>query len=682
MSYSILNQLRCCRSRFNFKNGINSTPSQVQSARAFGTSDGNDNGHAIKMDAKPSHKLGQSVILVQQGLEIRELPLIFRKYGENDLSTFCSNELELKPSEQWFYNVKYDDVFKARSFTDTNEIIELLQQCDTSYKVLQLYAAIPEDMIESDVLKNIWERILFLDSGPSLKVHESETTLRDSIFAYQHLMEKICKSCDTVTLLSMLDLLKSALYMNRTIEQIRDEILMRTIDGCLSIMEMCESVHRLVGCEQFNEAEKFWAGFSDAADKINADNIKFVFEILPKLKVSRKMVVGILDKRIAEVFPLLKSDAVTDIMDAIRQCRGSGHTSRTLKAISRWLNVNIHAVDETYLEQILYCMNALNYSDHDIENAIERYMKAKATKIKSQTLIVEIMRHIMQFRLLNSHILNGCSEFFIINSDRIEPGYIRDLICPFGILHFQPLNTSQFWKAIETYLNGNFHKIPSAHIIDIMMATVHLQLFPVNFIDRIFNRNFMHFLHSTTPIRELQSTREKLKLLDIALTLECGDYKGPLLPRRIDGNIIKSEYRIKLLMNDIMDVITSVAGDETSFTKLTIPHQLPICNLYTVDIMFHPAGWLYYNSAKDPNLFVAALIHLPEHYDSTGTYLTGEQETRIRHLRLIGLKVVSLDYTRLRKLSVHRRELREYIVERMKNALPALEPNFEKNQIE
>lgn len=302
-------------------------------------------------------------------------------------------------------------------------------------------------------------------------------------------------------------------------------------------------------------------------------------------------------------------------------------------------------------------------------------MKAKAAKITAQSLIVEIQRHVLAFRLLNPYILNGCSEFLIIHSSNIDAGYIRDILHPFGVLHYQPLNSSQFWQCIETYLMANFVKIPPMHIVDIMLSAVYLEMFPVNFVEQIFNRYFIHLLHSTVPMEWLPVMRNNLKLLDTALTLECSEYRGPLLPRDHINNPIYVDNRIKRLLNDSDDIITMIAGDKSAFTKLTIPQQLPHTGLYMIDILFHPVGlgrlWNF-NAYKDRDVYVAALIHLPEHYDSSRKYLTGPQKMRIRHLRRIGLKVVSLKYEQLTKLGMHRQELHEYFVEQMKQALPAL----------
>lgn len=710
MSYFILNQLRCCRSRVNLNKryGLCGQQQQQQVRQCSGNSKSDDNESGWKTSCR--HGLAHAVVLVQQGVDIQELPIIVRRYGENEITAFTSNKIPLNLHQQQFrekhkslYNenasdgsgvdatsnnsplaaaADEDDATAAHisassnstnvvinPVTDCDTLITLLEKCETGEHVLQLIASLPEQELESDTLVCAFEKILRVESMQILKLFETTNE------QYQHLLKHLCRICDTTILLSLLNQLQSKLYMNESIDQICDEILVRTADGCLSIMEICEAVQHFVDCQRYAGAEKFWAGLSDADASINENNIKFVFEILPKLKISRRMIVGILNRRIIEVFPLLKPDAVYDIMEAIKLCRYTGHSTCTLKAITRWLNVNIHAVNETHLEQILHCLTALNYSDSDLESAIERYMKAKATKVKSQTLIIEILKHVEMARLVNSHILNGCTEFFIKECENIDAGYMRDIICPFGKLQFQPFNMQKFWSTIDMQLEKNFNKISTAHIVDILLATVYLKLYPVNFINRVFNRHFMHLLHSSTPMNELPAVREKLKILDIALTLECDAHRGPLLPRQFER--LSIDNRVTRIINDNSDLITLVAGGNTSYSVLQVPQMLPICNLYAIDILFHPPGLSLhnYNKNKDRNTLVAALIHLPEHYDVSGTYLIGEQQMRIRHLRLIGLKVVSLKYSTMRKLSMHRKELYEYIAEQMKHTLPAIEPN-------
>lgn len=688
MSLLILSQLRCCRSRFTIKNGYGLTSKtqqqQLQQQRFLSDQNAGDETSVIQQHQQ-RHGLGQTVILVQQGIEVQELPFILRRVGQNEIISLCSNEREVKnlhkdSKESRTSGFQFDtNTVEKRTpnvginpVIDPENIIKFMEKCETSESLLEIIEEVLTLEFDQETLVFALDKLIRINSLNGLKTLE----LSNSI--YQKLIETFCKRCDTQELLNLLDQLRSRLFMNQTIHKVCDELLLRSSDGCLSIIEICESIERFAECKRFDGAEKFWSGISDQDNSITEQNITFVYQVLERLKVSRRMVLGILDRKIIDVFPLLNSDAVIDILMALTRCPGI-HTKCTLKSLSRWLNTNIHAVTETDLETIIHSMTQLQYSDSDIESALERYMKAKATQISAQTLIVDIAKHINKFRLLNVHILNGISEFFIKNSAQINTGYIRDILQPFGVMCYPPLNSIQFWQTLEKYLATNFDRIPKVEIIDIMLVAIHLEIYPVNFIDRVFNRYFMHVLHSRLPLERLAVVRQNLKLLDTAMTLECKEYRGPMLPRDLTDNPLLIDNRIKCVINDNNDLITMIAGGADSFTKLTVPQKLPYNSLYVIDILFHPAGmsrlWNF-NSIDDRDVYVAALIHLPEHYDSSQKYLSGSQKMRIRHLRHIGLKVVSLSYERLTRLGIHQKELHEYVVAQMKQALPAIDRNI------
>jgi hypothetical protein len=75
-----------------------------------------------------------------------------------------------------------------------------------------------------------------------------------------------------------------------------------------------------------------------------------------------------------------------------------------------------------------------------------------------------------------------------------------------------------------------------------------------------------------------------------------------------------------------------------------------------------------FNLRRDCKIYVAVLIHVPEHYCAGGTQLIGPQVMRKRHFRRLGMKVVELQYDWLAKLRVHPRTLEEYLAERLKLA--------------
>jgi hypothetical protein len=347
-------------------------------------------------------------------------------------------------------------------------------------------------------------------------------------------------------------------------------------------------------------------------------------------------------------------------------------------SLTRWTNTNIHALDEETLTSMVSSYTQMDYTDLQIEKALERYVKAKGIKIKSQLLVVTILEHCRKFRLRNSHIMNGCSEFFMLNAATFEPKYMKPLIQSFGTLDVEPLNNIKFWKCLEQYLNDNFDKMTPADVVETMLNCVYLQKYPLNFVKRIFNPYFLDVLHTTTSPDRLQKLRSDLKLFDTSLTLECRDYDGPLLPRDHAAKSIWVDGRIRRMCNQINDHLSDLAGGDDRFMCGAALHQLPVNELYVVDILLHPPGmsnlWSF-NTRKERNVQTAILIHLPEHYCRAGEVLIGPQHMRHRHLRRLGMRVATLQYELLAKLRIHPKELSQYLNERIKAAEDAY-PEF------
>lgn len=687
MSRCILTQLLCCRSRITTHGGVSAAVLTANTLRSIQTS-----RTSAAADNK-QHGLGQTTILVQQGCDIQELPVIMRKIGQDDIVALCASSTSPQSldgassidssslptsnlnSNNNSTNSSCKDVVCTSSqdgtpinlTIDSDKIIERLDECVGVKGILSIIDSIPEPELMPDVAVFALDKIIRFESLIQLK------NLEDSNDVYMKIVECIAKKSDTKTLLDTLDILRMFADVRRTIDRICDELLMRNSDEMLDVVEICESVQKFVECQQQNGAEKFWSGLSDQEKQINENNIKFVYQILPKIKVSRRMVIGVLERRIRNVFWQLSPNAVVEILDSLVECKSSPY--RTMQTLSRWLNTNIHAVSESQLNAIIRSFSTLDYSDLQIEKAIERYVKAKGIKIKAQTLIVDILQHCAQFRLRNAHILNGCSEYFILNADIVEPGYIKSLFCPYGILDYQPINSIRFWKTFEIYLDTNFNKLEPIDVIDIMLTCVYLEKYPLNFVKRIFNPYFLDQMHSRTAIHQHPKLRSDLKLFDTALSIECNDYNGPMLPRDHSAKALWQDGRIKRIVQNLSDQWAVVAGGDDHYTKSAVHQQLPFNPLYVIDVLIHPAGmgqlWNF-NTHTDRNVYVACLISLPEHYDSNKQQLIGSQSMRIRHLRRLGLKVVTFEYELLAKLRVHSRELHKYLVDRMKQALPAL----------
>lgn len=654
MSRSILNHIKICTTQYlpTIHIGapiiMNSTTMKSKLYNKF-YSDKKDS----ESDFSDKKILNHSTIMVQNGIDIQELPIIVRKissYNPEDGLTICNN------------GIKYLNPIQDHE-SEINLILGI-EKINNSSGIFQMLDDIPYDELTPKVAFHAMEKIFMVETLFNLK------NLEDS-----KIMDKVITTIaikgDNRILLKTLHLLKNYKQLTKLIEKISDELLVRSSENLLATEETCEAINKLCDCDQQKYVDKFWAGLSDQDKHITSDNIKFIYSILPKMTISRRLVLGVVERHITNVWWTLKTDSVIEILTSLKSVNAAPY--KTMHSMTRWLNTNIHAVSESELETIVKSFTVLSYTDLKLEKTLERYMKAKGVRVKSQSLIVTILEHCCTFRFRNQHILDGCSEYFIMNSTNIEPGYIKSIIQPFAYLDYQPLNGIKFWQSFENKLNDCFADLIPTDTIDIMLACTVLEKYPLNFIKRIFNPYFLDLMHHDTPESKIQKLRSDLKLFDTALTLECKGYNGPMLPRDHNAKSVWHDGRIRRTINQISNSLSIVAGGDDRFTKFAVLSHLPVNDLYIVDVLLHPAGMgnlFNMKFSKEKDIHTAVLINLPEHYNSTGEILIGPQSMRIRHFRKLGIRVVTLNFNVISRLKIHPKELEDYIVERIKASLP------------
>ncbi|XP_055591661.1 FAST kinase domain-containing protein 3, mitochondrial-like [Uranotaenia lowii] len=615
----------------------------------------------------PSSKgyVRNTTILVQQGCDIQELPVVVRKVAEDEFVALISNKvidsqpIEKKPDST-------DEKDKSNAIQQQSEIYKLIEACHTAQGIFSVLEGLNEKEKTHDVATRAIEKILKVESLLELKNLEGTAH-------FEKIVNCIVYQGDNKTVLETLDSLRNYMEMAKTIDMLGNELVYRCSENKLSVEQCCESIECLTQCKRNEMVEKFWSGIADQEKQIDEKNIHLVFAILPYLKISRRAVLNVLERRIPAVWWQMTANSSIDVLQSLEASKLSPF--RVTQTLGRWLNTNIHAVGEDQLEAVLDSFTNLSYTDSQIERALERYMKAKGIKVTSQSLVVTILKHCQTFQLRNPHILNSCSEFFIANHKNVDPGYLKSLLCPFGNLDYQPPNNIKFWNTADMYLDLNFTKIHPMDIIDIMFCYICLERYPLAFVNRIFNPYFLDVLHARTRPERIDRVRGLLKVFDTSLTLECAEYDGPLLPRDRSAKTLFYDGRIKRICNYITPELEELAGGPDRMTKYVILQHMPLNELYVVDVMFHPAGMgnlFSLNIMKERDINVALLVHLPEYYNSTGEYLVGPQAMRIRHLRRLGLKVVTLRFDLLYKLKMHPKELRKYLIERMKLAMDAL----------
>lgn len=613
-----------------------------------------------KSEVPFSSDLGSCTILIQDGCNVQELPLIIRRV-KNVLAPTEHNQNEFSNNS----NACNSDLHKLihKEFlkcSNCNEVISLLAKCSSITPNIAVGA-----------MERIFDLNELLTSKDILQCDIKESDALESELL-DKLLDIILSSEDVYCLMNGIEALNTLGGKYR--HKLSDELLSRVIDNKLSVKQLCHAVRVFSlnkGCpKSMQNTDKLWIGFTDHEKNFTKENLMDTVEILPLLKTSQRMVLGLVERSISSLWWQLSGPDLVTILEVLHSSKIP--SSRILHIVARWINTNVHTLPEDVFLEIITKCTELKYTDDQIQKALERYMKAKGVKISLHTLVVSILNHCFMFRIRNGHILNGCAEHFIAHGRNLPAMYIRPMLFPFGWLNFNPSNRIKFWEEVEFNFNENFSKINAEDVLDIMLACIYLQKYPLNFVEKVFNP---HFLQRVNRLPNYVLLRNKLKLIDTAMSLECKHYQGPLLPRDHRSKSLRHDGRLRHLVNQLQDTLRNVAGGDGMFSSFVVLPNIFTTELYIVDVMLHPKGLrssiLNLNLRSDRNISTAMLIHVPEHYSANGQSLIGPQAMRVKHLKLLGLKVVSLNYEMLYKLKIHPTALNRYLVDMIKNAEPA-----------
>ena len=180
------------------------------------------------------------------------------------------------------------------------------------------------------------------------------------------------------------------------------------------------------------------------------------------------------------------------------------------------------------------------------------------------------------------------------------------------------------------------------------MACIYLERYPMNFVPRIFSPIFLRRLHMQSPL-VVDSSRAKIKLLDLAMALECPQYTSKILPKDHSAKCLTRDGRVNRTVNMMAPLLQELVGSSFQVSSSVVLSNLPLCDTYLADCLISPCETpLHRYGYKRPGKgAIVILVHPPEHYSHDQTMLIGSQMMRQRHLMKMGFKVIDLSYSYL-----------------------------------
>lgn len=204
---------------------------------------------------------------------------------------------------------------------------------------------------------------------------------------------------------------------------------------------------------------------------------------------------------------------------------------------------------------------------------------------------------------------------------------------------------------------------------------MYIEKYPLNFATKLFNPYFLDRLHSQQH-EEVQLSRRELKLLDAGLKLGCHSYGGPYLPKDTSLRQLNLDFRVRKTAKRLFEPLGEVIGNFDRIGTQVLLSSLPLHPSFVCDMMIYPtraAALLRFGFKTQNSSNIAVLILLPEHYDRTGEHLLGPQLQRIRHLKTMGFRVMTVDYDKVQS-PISQEKLKDYLRKRFNLATAKTRP--------
>lgn len=419
-------------------------------------------------------------------------------------------------------------------------------------------------------------------------------------------------------------------------------------------------------------ADKCWVGLIMIQPDFNPEDVSCIIRILPLLKESRRAVFNHLERSLTsgDIIDMLDERTIIQILTVVRELK-LPHKRICSTVSARWIRLHFHILTEEGMANLMELFRRLDHFHHvgdwHLFRAMERHFKNSIRP----NFMAEAADYCRHFRICPPTVFNKMAEHFI-RMDREGSLDIRtaeSVLKCFGDLNFPPVvDDFAFWSSVEQLLDKQFSQFQPESLLHIFMSCILLQRYPMNFVQRIFSQQFIRRLHQTGGEDDVEKCRYLIKVIDVAMSFECGQY-GPhhVLPKDYFAKsmVMPRDGRISSIVNGRLVPLLQPICARQRFTvaPFVILRDLPLSPIYTVDVLVSPADepnqfrYGYVSSGNDQQQkslngkCLAIVIHPPEHYVTVLSggkrkrELIGVEMMRHRHLSLMGFrKVIHLDW--------------------------------------
>ncbi|CAN7980658.1 unnamed protein product [Ixodes pacificus] len=603
-----------------------------------------------------------STMILQDGVSIEELPVLIKKLtAESLLSREYASKPDAPPTETHATIEASGKLFK--DCTSIKDVYATLHKCDS------------KDITPAVGVKALDKILELRDSNKNHARSRRKNDADGASVVITELCNLITSSGSSEVILDGLRTVvrhrhneaERKLYVDTFIEV----IFSRICDGTISLPEILEVTLLLVNCgtQYLDTVDHFWQSIVTQTVDMEKDDIVKLYGLLPYFKSSQSVVLRAVARNTTKKILSLNSEDVAYILNVLTRLKLVPQS--LLSSLTKWVNLNLHVIPEKDFGSVMRCLNDLRYLDASISRAVERYVRIRGSSCDEHT-IDALSAYCHQFRWRSDAVLSSASDFFVANHKSVSLPTAVNVVRAFGYLNLTPKNPMGFFGSLEWLLREKFNVFRPDHLVEILVACVYLQRYPLNFVKKVFSPYFLDRMTDTLEESILRKTHQKLKFLDSALTLECKQYYGPFLPRDYSAKSVKRDGRLLRLMCSLQEDMEQVLGVE-NFSFSVVQPRLPLLDMYIIDyvVQLNKQGKpVTSNAVAGVDKKLAVIIALPEHYCMDGSHPMGAHATRIRLLENLGYSVVELSFDTLQKLRPASKDRIRYLSAKILPAQP------------
>ena len=638
--------------------------------------------------------LSDTSAFVQDGVHIQELPCIVRiihgEFAMHDGGKSSQGakmqglRLESLPS---YVDYKLQAALSVGNMIEEKEMILGFSRCTSLSELYILLDNCPQSEVTPNVALAIIRNLIQLENNKkfrnpsstylpeedeeentSLFTHYEEEAPRTITFTRAAIMERlvstICTGKDPQAVLDAVKALRkdTAEHEKPYLKRLCDECMVLVTMDKLSVSQISALAQDLylIGDEVSKSyAEKLWVGIETNLDKLTVEDTCDLFAMLPYVTKTRSFVFNLAERKSVNIWYKFKVENIIEIVSILVTCNCNSH--RLFSAISRWTNVNIHALSEGNMRWIVLAFTKLKFTDSNFQTAMERYAKARKDRLSDPSLVSAMMKYCSVMRFRSPKIFEVCSQFFVKHHEILSVPDIYDITQPFGYLNYKPKNCNEFFHILETLLERNYVAFSPDLFVELLLGCIYIQKYPLNLTHRIFSPYFFNRMNYLKQ-RETKDTLMMLRVLDKALMVESPCYNGPNILRKSSQGTywLHRDARISCTLDQISNILSDIAGDSQRVI-LSVPLKgFPSADLYKIDAVIEKVT--QDSDTSEVSHLYALLIHPPEHYNITQTNLIGSQAMKVRHLKREGYRVVHLNLDALNSYYKNPKKVKSYII--------------------